>query len=252
MFQPITNSLKQLTKPPPKVTSTSTTTDEQPMKSEPDEDDAEISMEDKPGDMYKNALRSIPIKSRDDGVFGLNDEDKRIGDYSYFVNGDTLHIIDHKKEIKTFVIDDYNLWRLLLVQRPKDIGLKMRDITRETLDEYVRIVRELDLVKIAMKDGNYIKNRAKYKLIPKEGHGFLFTDIQPEFLRKKTMIHPSVVVVPSDKKGLLRALIQGVAEMRSGNTSMQNIVVPLAQEAKRLKILPPGLLTPEEMTWVYA
>ena len=47
-------------------------------------------------------------------------------------------------------------------------------------------------------------------------------------------------------------MVQSVAEMRSGNTSMQNIIVPLAQEAKRLKILPPGLLTPEEMTWVFA
>ena len=83
------------------------------------------------------------------------------------------------------------------------------------------------------------------------GHGFLFTSTQPEFLRKTT-VNPNVVVVPSDKKGLIRELIKSVAELRSGNTSMQNIVVPLAQEAKRLKILPPGLLSPKEMTWVFA
>ena len=65
-------------------------------------------------------------------------------------------------------------------------------------------------------------------------------------------VNPNVVVVPSDKKGLLRELIKSVAELRSGNTSMQNVVVSLAQEAKRLKILPPGLLSPKEMTWAFA
>ena len=53
-------------------------------------------------------------------------------------------------------------------------------------------------------------------------------------------------------EALLRELVKSVAELRSGNTSMQNVVVPLAQEAKRLKILPPGLLSPKELTWVYA
>ena len=33
---------------------------------------------------------------------------------------------------------------------------------------------------------------------------------------------------------------------------MQNIVVPLAQEAKRRNILPQNLLTPTEMNWVFA
>ena len=66
------------------------------------------------------------------------------------------------------------------------------------------------------------------------------------------LIHPSVVVVLSDKQGLLRALIKSVAELRSGNTSMQNLVVPLAQEAKRLNILPRNLLSSKEMTWVFA
>ena len=48
------------------------------------------------------------------------------------------------------------------------------------------------------------------------------------------------------------ALTIAVAELRAGNTSMQNIVVPLAQEAKRKKILPRKLLSPDEMTWVFA
>ena len=254
MFHPITNSLKQLTKP------TTKTTEEQPVPinsetatddDEQEEKDYKTEMvQDNPGDMYRRALNSIPIKSKDDGVFGLNDKDRRIGEYSYKVDGDTLHIMDHEKQVAVFVIDNYTLWQLLLVMRPNDIGLKLKDIRRRNtpaLNEYIRIVKELDLVKIALREGFQIMNRAKYKLLPKEGHGFLFTSTKPEFL-----IHPSVVVIPSDKKGLLRELIKSVAEMRSGNTSMQNIIVPLAQEAKRLKILPPGLLTPEEMTWVFA
>ena len=60
------------------------------------------------------------------------------------------------------------------------------------------------------------------------------------------------VVIPSDKEGLLRALLQAVAELRAGNESIRNLVVPLAQEAERKNILPKGLLSPEELTWVYA
>ena len=255
MFQPITNSLKQLTNP----TTTATTVEQPvPIKTEVIDDEHEEKdqkteakmIQDNPGVMYIKAFNSIPVRSRDDGVFGLNDRDRSIGEYSYKVDGDTLHIMDQENEVRAFVIDNYTLWQLLLIKRPKDIGLKLKDIrgnNTPALEEYIRIVKELDLVKIALRDGFQIMNRAKYKLLPKEGHGFLFTSTKPEFL-----IHPSVVVIPSDKKGLLRTLIKSVAEMRSGNTSMQNIVVPLAQEAKRLKILPPGLLTPEEMTWVFA
>jgi len=68
----------------------------------------------------------------------------------------------------------------------------------------------------------------------------------------KKRVKSSTVVVPSDKKGLLRALYQAVAELRAGNTSMQNLVVPLAQEAQRKKILPPHLLSPDETNWVFS
>ena len=83
------------------------------------------------------------------------------------------------------------------------------------------------------------------------GSGFLFSIRPPPF--EKRLFHPSTVVIPSDKKGLLRALLQAVTELRAGNFSMQNVVVvPLAQEAKRKKILPANLLTPDEMTWIFA
>ena len=154
--------------------------------------------------------------------------------------------MDSEDQVKSYVINDYDLWRLLLVKRPNDIGLKLKDIRGKNtpaLDEFIHIVQELDLVGHAKRNGFQIKNRAKYKLLPKVGQGFLFTSVKPDFLRKSE-VNPNVVVVPSDKKELLRELVKSVAELRSGNTSMQNVVVPLAQEAKRLKILPPGLLSP--------
>ena len=255
IFQPITNSLKQLqtTKPAVKLDA-STYTDEQPSENKVEENTKFDEIKDDPGDLYKDALASIPTKSRDDGIFGLNVETGRIGDYSFVVDENTLYIMDHGDIVKSYVIDDYSLWQLLLVKRPNDVGLKLKDIrgkNSQILDEFIHIVQDLDLVNIAKKDYVQIKNRAKYKLLPKIGHGFLFTSTQPDFL-KKARVNSNVVVVPSDKKGLIRELIKSVAELRCGNTSMQNIVVPLAQEAKRLKILPPGLLSPKEMSWVFA
>jgi len=46
--------------------------------------------------------------------------------------------------------------------------------------------------------------------------------------------------------------VKALAELRAGNTSMRNLVVPLAQEAKRKKILPKNLLSVDEETWVFA
>lgn len=258
MFQPVTNSLRKLqpSKPLVKV-ETSTSTDES-LQNNPDEagshePDEKVDI-DEPGQLYKDALNSIPPLSRDDGIFGLNVTSKDIGGYHFSVKGDVLHILDSENnEIKVYVINDFHLWQLLLVKRPRDIGLKLKGPlgrNTSTLDQFIKIVQDLDLVQIALTKGYNIKNRAKYKLLPKVGHGFLFTSTEPEFLRK-TLVNPNVVVVPSDKKGLLRELVKSVAELRSGNTSMQNVVVPLAQEAKRLKILPPGLLSPKEMSWVF-
>lgn len=268
IFQPITNSLKQLAPSKPIIKlDASTHTDESnddsyknddddthEIDETNDDDNDEKVIKDDRYDLYEDALNSIPARSRDDGVFGLNTKTKQIGDYTFIVDGNTLYTTDSEGQVKSFVIDDYDLWRLLLVKRPNDIGLKLKDIRRRNipaLDKFIEIVRELDLVSIAERNGIQIKNRAKYKLLPKMGHGFLFTSTEPDFLRK-TLVNPNVIVVPSDKKGLLRELVKSVAELRSGNTSMQNIVVPLAQEAKRLRILPPGLLSPEEMTWVFA
>ena len=125
------------------------------------------------------------------------------------------------------------------------------------LNEYLNIVKSLNLIRDAKNRGVAYRTRAKFKLFPKSmktsfGSGFLFSIRPPPFEMKKRLFHPSTVVIPSDKKGLLRALLQAVTELRAGNTSMQNVVVPLAQEAKRKKILPANLLTADEMTWVFA
>jgi hypothetical protein len=273
MFQPVTDSLKKLqpTKPPVKVeVSTSTPgPDDTHWKHESSDDAAEepvvknfaeeFDENEGPGDLFRRVLQSIPERSRDDGVFGLDVKKHRIGDYSFVVNGNDLYVYDpdsnDPNDSVTYTIVDPDLWKLLLVQRPKDIKLELSDAQGNNTPALVRfrdIVHDLFLVDSAVDASAGVDRRAKYKPPPPpKGRGFLFTSTEPDFLRK-SLVNPNVIVVPSDKKGLLRELIKSVAELRSGNTSMQNIVVPLAQEAKRLKILPPGLLSPKELSWVFA
>lgn len=211
----------------------------------------------KPGALYLQALDSIPIKSLDDGVFGLNIHTQSIGNNSFYVDNNSL-IVENKDDgtIQTFDINDFVLWQLLLVKRPHDVGLNFKNGKRkDVLKQYLDIVKSLNLIHDANKRGVPYRTRAKFKLFPKSmktsfGSGFLFSIRPPPF--EKRLFHPSTVVIPSDKKGLLRALLQAVTELRAGNTSMQNVVVPLAQEAKRKKILPANLLTSDEMTWVFA
>ena len=277
MFQPVTDSLKKLqpTKPPVKVEVSTSTPGPDDVEKEDDgkhesSDDAaeepvvknfaeEFDENEGPGDLFRRVLQSIPERSRDDGVFGLDVKKHRIGDYNFVVNGNDLYVFDpdsnDPNDSVTYTIVDPDLWKLLLVQRPKDIKLELTDAQGNATPALVRfrdIVHDLFLVDSAVDASVGVDRRAKYKLLSdKKGRGFLFTSTEPDFLRK-TLVNPNVVVVPSDKKGLLRELLKSVAELRSGNTSMQNIVVPLAQEAKRLKILPPNLLSPKEMSWVFA
>ena len=210
----------------------------------------------KPGALYLQALDSIPITSLDDGVFGLNVHTQSIGNNSFYVDNNSL-IVENKDDgtIQTFDINDFVLWQLLLVKRPHDVGLNFKNGKRkDVLKQYLDIVKSLNLIHDANKRGVPYRTRAKFKLFPKSmktsfGSGFLFSIRPPPF--EKRLFHPSTVVIPSDKKGLLRALLQAVTELRAGNTSMQNVVVPLAQKAKRKKILPANLLTSDEMTWVF-
>lgn len=100
---------------------------------------------------------------------------------------------------------------------------------KETLKKYQDIAQELEFLPRASyflntKTNNY-KRRIKYKLLEKQGSGFLFFSKSP-------------IVIPSNKKKLLRALMVAIAELRAGNKFMKNIVVPLALEEKRRHILP--------------
>ena len=215
-------------------------------------------------DLFLHIVRSIPAREKDDGVFGLNVDNKRIGDNTFTVKGDVLRVYnDENGSEVTFQINDGELWKLLLAQRPKQI-MELKTLKGNyipAVKNYVDIVHKLHLVEIAIRNHpRTYKNRSKYKLIESfstKGTGFLFSVSPPPFLdkdieKKKKIIKPSTVIIPSDKKGLMRALLQALAELRAGNTSMQNFVVPLAKEAKRKKILPPNLLSPDEETWVFA
>ena len=136
------------------------------------------------------------------------------------------YVTDTNKDIhavKFFEIKELRLWKLLLVKRPGSIRINLKDKKgKEILDSFNDIVDELNLVQDAKKSLLPYYRRAKYKLLEKKGLGFLFSTKPPPFV-----LPPSTVVIPSDKKGLLRALLRAVGELRAGNTSMQNIVVPL-------------------------
>ena len=255
IFEPVTKSINAVQFPPPhQVLERDEPMMEGGYKVEEgkSERDYNAEEEEKPSLLYTTARRSIPRGLLDDGIFGLfiTDDEKGnggwIGNNTFHVNGNTLKTVSMEDgTVKTFVIDNDQLWKLLLVKSPNSIDLQLNnDEGKEALKEYQNIVEQLNLVQNAKGIRNY-KNRAKFKMLSKKGTGFLFSTQPPPF-------HPSTVVIPSDKKGLLRALTKAVAELRAGNTSMQNIVVPLAQEAKRKKILPRKLLSPDEMTWVFA
>ena len=247
ILEPVTKSIEQLKsveRTVPKEENLIDLNDETEVLSRPEIE------EEKPGESYLHALDSIPLQLNDDGVFGLNVKTGEIGNNAYSVVGNML-ITQNKTDgtVKNFEIDDPKLWQLLLIQRPTMIKFELKSQhDHDILHEYKNIVSTLNLVQDANNKGILYRKRAKYKLLTgKKGSGFLFSPQPPPFL-----FHPSTVVVPSDKKGLLRELYQSVAELRAGNNSMQNIVVPLAQEAKRRNILPQNLLTPTEMNWVFA
>ena len=72
----------------------------------------------------------------------------------------------------------------------------------------------------------------------KKQRGAGIAKVKKHQYNRKQLFKPSTIVIPSDKKGLLSALVKATAEMKAGNSSMRNLVVPLEQEAKRRGILP--------------
>ena len=244
IFEPVTKSIEKLTPKPsiPPVEDLINLEDEglQPPKEEPkDEFLPEI---DEPGILYRQALHDVPSRLQDDGLLGLNPDNHRIGHYEYSVDGNILKVNAYDGEDHEYKIDDIDLWKLLLVKTPAKINLNLYDEHKQLLpfvEKYQQIVEDLNLI------GDFgavpgFRLRTKYKIVKKVGSGFLFTT------------HAPPILIPSDDQGLLRSLYVALAELRAGNNSMRNIVVPLAQEAKRKGILPESLLSSDEETWVFA
>ena len=277
IFEPITRTLKDLSDTPSTVNSSKTdlidfdspAVDEHkplaPIKLSPSDLDVDIKKEEhlEPGELYKEALDIVPIDKRDDGRFGLNTVSQEIGDNTFTVEGDTLKVISEDGDENDFLIDDIDVWIILLARAPGNFVTLSRRGGRRTKSEYVpavkrfiEIAQKLNLLETAEEQGGTYRSLSKYKIIRKaneqSGSGFLFSIKPPPFIKKGRSFKPSTVVIPSDNKGLMRQLGKALAELRAGNTSMRNLVVPLAQEASRKKILPPHLLTSDEETWVFA
>ena len=262
LFKPITNTLEKLKSAPTEKEEPTVAREEETAvaKDEP----AEVKVEEDEN-LFDNVLRLIPTTLRDDGVFGLrinpnNPHVGQIGSYNYQVgNNNRIEFYTLDEKTTEAHITNPRLWALLLVKNPKTIGLDLQTSSGETekfVLNYKEIVDGLGLVESAFANNHIsVGSRIKYKIIKalddvKIGRGFMFSVKPPPFTGKR--VKPSTVVIPSDKKGLLRELYKAVAELRAGNSSMQNIVVPLAQEAKRRRILPRGLLSADEKTWVFA
>ena len=249
---------------------------------EPEPEPVMVVKMEEPGDLYQEALALVPHKFREDGQLGLCPSTRRIGDYTYTVHGNTLRVVpnhavvdddydDDGADIRQFEIQDLDLWKLLLVLNPTRIGLSLTAVDRvgkagrkkktylPFVHSYVDIARKLDLL------GTYTgsKTRVKYTLLTHHwgsgvGSGFLYSSIPP-----KPSLHraaaaaaatiPRVVVLPPDNRGLMSELYRAVAELRAGNTTMRNLVVPMVREARRRHIhIPDDLLEPYEDTWVLA
>lgn len=199
---------------------------------------------------------------------------------------------DNEWEIFQITMDDV-WKMLLLQNPANKVHTKTQDggLT-PAAKQYKDIVQKLDLVQHAQKTrGAGYKKRVKYKdiiaIAGSSGTGFFYSLQQPSSFikRKKTgsgiqkdgsppppqqqspplspcqtkkkkrlqKFSPETVVIPSDKKGLLCALVRAMAELKAGNTSMRNLVVPLALEAKRRGILPKEYSNDvDNLNWIYA
>ena len=175
-------------------------------------------------------------------MLGLDSARKLINYRPYSVSDNNVLAVKNEDGSESRVkIEDPSVWTILLAQNPE----RLIHVTDDAVERYREIMDTLGTeARIQHTHKNYRK-RVKYRLLHKsEGAGFLYSVRKPP--------PPEPILIPSDKEGLLRALIQSVAELRAGNENMRNIMVPLAQEAQRRNILPAQLLSPEEMTWVYA
>lgn len=243
IFEPITESIQSLAHQKPKEDLI--TGDLLQFETKPEQvQDKPVKRDTEQINLYQKALQIIPKKARDDGVFGLDSGRRQVSGRPYWVEGNLLLVNNEDGTISEIEINDLDVWLILLSQNPT----KIIDLSDSAVRRYREIADELNLIPLVQFTTKNFKKRAKYKLLrPHEGTGFMFSTRKPSFMSSSEPI-----VIPSDPEGLMRALLQTVAELRAGNESIRNLVVPLAQEAERKKILPKGLLSPEELTWVYA
>ena len=264
IFEPITRTSKDIEAPSNKnkdlLNTYVPTTDNDLVDLLSPEVKKEVEEESDPGELYRAALKTVSFADRDDGTFGLNTDTGKIGDYTFSVNGDILKVTNKDGEELEFEIDDWYVWLLLLAKAPgnymaltrsSNTPSKKKKISSyvDAVESYIQIANKLHLLETAEeRGGKYYKKFSKFRILNKarSGSGFLFSIKPPPFVK------PSTVVIPSDNKGLMRELVKALSELRAGNTSMRNLVVPLAQEARRKKILPKYLLEPDEETWVFA
>ena len=205
-------------------------------------------------------LRQIPKRKRDDGMFGIDWNTQTLGGYPIAVDNDHLSVDMQDGKKHQFEIKNPGVWKLLLTQNPhsSDIVLKNNDGSdSETLEQYRNIVQTLGLVRRIQSSGKHgYLQRNKYKLLTDEhsGKGFLFSVKKPKFMEKNNAELPvkssNTIIIPSDKKSILKTLVKALAEKRAGNSSMRNLVVALAREARAKGILPANLLSPEEMNYI--
>ena len=229
----------------------------------------------------ENIVKHIPKGRRDDGIFGLNWAKKTIGDQTFQINGQNLRVRTGDQQWQMFHISNDEVWKMLFMQNPTDrVSIKTADgELTPAAKQYREIVQNLKLVEHAQTNKNLkYMNRKKYKdIISIAGRGFMYSLQQPSSFKKRrrsvggsgmenstaeiegkkrekfSQFHPSTIVIPSDKNGLLCALVKAMAELKAGNTSMRNLVVPLLAEAKRRGILPREYdNTVKDMNWVYA
>ena len=89
----------------------------------------EVDVDEKPGELFRRALESIiPSAKQDDGVFGLNVKTNEIGNNNFSIKGNILMVQNKDTNVvKPFPINELDLWRLLLAQRPISIGMYLSD-----------------------------------------------------------------------------------------------------------------------------
>ena len=204
-------------------------------------------------------LATIPDTQRDDGTFGLYWKHRLIGGMPFKLTENGLQVTTGRNEVKNIKINHTDTWKLLLYQNPEDKpGLILRANGQDTpaVQEYRKIVHDLDLINIVersknpRKKANYQKRKKFTSFLSEnvKGSGLLFSYKKPSTFPdsryqksgeglKSGFFPPNTVIIPSENKDLLIKLATSLSERDAGNTSLENLIVALAREARRRKIL---------------